>query len=576
MAEIVQRNLELMTEEISELKRTKLFNERELTAFLKRRREFQFKLNGVSNNLSDFMEAIQYEKHILRELWARRNKRQMLDKKKNIDYKIIKRIKAYYEMALMRYSDDYQLSLTYFKFLKQYKDFHQTATHHVKNIIEKFHFKPEVFRLASAWFVRTNKKEALNVIHRGLALHPDNKSLYLDAFSLELETGEADERLRAYVDSIFKHIHDFTFVVDILGLLEGHHPQTLAVQNAIVSKLFEKHPDDDAVWHVAAQRELRGLPHDGDADDSKKSTKNLIKRCVDKYREGIAALPDDKKPRLWRRLLDTLIDVQKRDPNVANVFKAAALKGALEDARDAGVALDENHYAAWIEVCGEHDESAVLEILRRGTEALPQSGLLWELYLQFYLLKDKVKEADEAFQKAARALGAKAEPVWDMMISYQLLRSSNAAVEALYLRAVDEKQPAELSRAFKPRYLTWLLLQKGVKEARAAYSQMASKRPYCKEMHEEMARIEAMECHEQSLEDWGNCLRLQCEQFGQQDVDIWIERVRFYAENYKGFDVNGKIKEVYEEAQRSLSELLLADFRERFAEVKSMDRLAQC
>lgn len=60
-----------------------------------------------------------YEKVLLKQIHNRRDKLKIADRKSSIEYKIMKRIKNLYEIALQRFPGDFSFCLSYFKFCKQ-------------------------------------------------------------------------------------------------------------------------------------------------------------------------------------------------------------------------------------------------------------------------------------------------------------------------------------------------------------------------------------------------------------------------------------------------------------------------
>lgn len=64
--------------------------------------------------------------------------------------------------------------------------------------------------------------------------------------------------------------------------------------------------------------------------------------------------------------------------------------------------------------------------------------MLWALYLKHYILKDKATQSEQIFERAIKALGAKAGFIWDMFIDYHLLKSPLSDINDLYKKAICE------------------------------------------------------------------------------------------------------------------------------------------
>lgn len=81
-----------------------------------KRKEFEYKIHSRLKDLQDFTDYISYEKCLLKDIKLRRNKFKRNEKKSNIEYVIIKRIKSLYEVALQRFPDEITLFYSFLKF----------------------------------------------------------------------------------------------------------------------------------------------------------------------------------------------------------------------------------------------------------------------------------------------------------------------------------------------------------------------------------------------------------------------------------------------------------------------------
>ncbi|KAJ8924758.1 hypothetical protein NQ315_000911 [Exocentrus adspersus] len=209
--------------------------------------------------------------------------------------------------------------------------------------------------------------------------------------------------------------------------------------------------------------------------------------------------------------------------------------------------------------------------------AVPTSVELWKLRLKCAIMKDHVKEVNQVFKQGILQLKEKSAPLWVMTLRYHTLTSGNEVLELIFKDGVE--QPKEVSDVLKPEYIEWLALSKGMKETRKAYFMLAEKKPYCKELHASMLKLESLEM-DQDIEVMESALRFACEQFGVEDVDVWINFIEFYLRHHKtlekekgAFDVNEKVLEIHRQAERTLGGcndgLLLSDFREKYDAVRN-------
>lgn len=192
-------------------------------------------------------------------------------------------------------------------------------------------------------------------------------------------------------------------------------------------------------------------------------------------------------------------------------------------------------------------------------------------------MKDQVKEVNQIFKQAILNLKEKSAPVWLTTLRYHTLTSGNEVIDLIYKDGVE--QPKEVSDILKPEYIQWLALNKGIRDARKTYNLLAQQKPYCKELHTAMFKIESLEL-DQDVDEMKNVLNLACEQFGNEDVDVWISYIEFYLDQHKVFedkdpcfDVNAKILAIFKTAENALKSandgLLLPDLKEKFDSVRT-------
>ncbi|CAH1963929.1 unnamed protein product [Acanthoscelides obtectus] len=590
MSEHVESHLESMSAEFMEMKRIRLFSSDEIRLILKTRKQHEYKINGVTKKLEDFMNYIMYEKAVLRDIRIRRNKLRIVDKKGAIEYSITKRIKHLYEIAIQNYSNDFPLCLSYFKFCKE-ANFHQRASLIIQSITKRFTHIPETWQVAASWYLKNDLNQALNMIHKGITHHKDNQDLYCEAIQLELHNRDKNnsnegsqfqqptasdvnscKKISTYVDAACEHINDYNFLLKILSILEKH-PFTKEVQVSIVARLLEKHSGEENVWNALAQREYRGHHYKVPPELSKcNSHKFRLKRCLDKYEEGIAVMEKEhptKVDLLWGICLDWLVD-KYQCQRQGNVVNQTYVLDMFEKASKSSI-LEEKYYIIWAKLLD--DEKKVLEVIENGLKESPTSLELWKLRLKYSAMKNDVKEFNNCFKEGVKRVKEKSAPLWVAALRFHSLNSNVEIVEAIFKKAVE--QPNEVSGVLKPEYIEWLTLHWGINEARNMYLKLARQQPYCKELHNVMAKIENIEI-DIDLKRLENVYKLACEQFGHEDCDVWVNQVEFYYKHRDGliqlnsnFDISESVLAVYKEAAKKLEGqgFLWADFTEKFKRI---------
>ncbi|XP_030765847.1 uncharacterized protein LOC115889896 [Sitophilus oryzae] len=577
MADIPSRNMGSIINEsdlILELSNCGLFTDDEINIISKKLADNRFRLSSSTSRLQDFGDSIEYLEKVLLDEIPKRTRGTRSINTGRLKSAIIQMLQYYYEYALKSYSSDLNFCLEYLNFLGSHSSLDNGAKH-ISEMIERFKSEPKVFEKAAAWYKQKDcHMEAIKVLLKGIGTHPSEKFLYIYLIDVELSNPQDNKipRFKKYIDSILKNIPDpdcFEILMYVLTLFETHL-RLYPVQDYILDLLLQKYPDEERVWHTIAIRELNGHYYNASPEEMRKqSTKHSIRRCIARYKEGIAKVPGKKKPALWKLYLDTLIDLQKDNPRVANVFKVNSLREALEEAKMMKIPMEELHWKALVDICAGNDE-LVMEILVEATRCRPSSVQLWLLYLKFCLLRNNFNKAEVVFERAITSLGHRAVPVWDLYITTQQLYS-DVKTEELFKRATAEPYE-EIAREFKPRYLRWsAMFNPDPKYFRNVYWELALKPPFTRELHREMLTLERIDGRDHFKQQFA-VFKLYSEQFGD-DIDVWLDWIGTIWEQNKP-DQDAEATKVYENAVEKLPQIKIQEFIEKYRE-RDIDKMVK-
>uniref|UniRef100_A0A1Y1JV88 U3 small nucleolar RNA-associated protein 6 homolog n=1 Tax=Photinus pyralis TaxID=7054 RepID=A0A1Y1JV88_PHOPY len=571
MADFTQKRLDSIMEEVEDMRRTKLFTPDETRVVFKKRKEFEQKIHSVLIDVKSYEEYIIYEKSLLKDIGLRRKKHKIFEKN-NIEYKIIKRIKTLYELALQR-TNDVSLILAFFKFCKRVNYVHD-ASDAIARLVQLHADDPKVWQAATNWhaYDRKDINAALAMFPKALEIHKDSQMLYKERITLEIHSmvhnikskDECITSIREVVDTIFTNINDPNFYIELIVQLEEHQ-FTLAIQDVIINKMTGDYYNNENIWHALAQRERRGIYQLIKLSNPEPATKSRtpkakLEACFAKYLEGLSKVSQVTKPKLWALYLDFLIDLQQ-DTASANVLKQSTLKAALHSAYSEDCLL-ERHYIAWVTFAQDED---ALEIAEKGTDAFPHSVELWELRLCKQILKGDTGKVNLVFKLSIINLKEKSLPLWQKIISYHLIMSHDDYIHLIYRDAV--KQAKEISDDLKPKYIEWLALAKGMKVTRDVYNELAIQEPYCKDLHAMMSKMESVQL-KYNFKAWEKVHERACEQFGAEDVDVWIDYIVFYTDYYKVHENPAeRIQWIHSEAEKKLHKSLILDFNRKYAKI---------
>lgn len=212
--------------------------------------------------------------------------------------------------------------------------------------------------------------------------------------------------------------------------------------------------------------------------------------------------------------------------------------------------------------CCNTNNSVYICIL--ATEHSPQSVELWKLRLQYLFMSlQKNDLIEQCFRIAVSHLKDSALPIWMSFIRYKCLHSPEFDVENIYKEAIT--QTAKISMYMKPQYLEWVALNKDLEKAREVYLEMVKEEPYCRKLHITMSKLEACDINP-NFKEWEQVHKLACEQFGEEDEDVWISCIEFY-KNYQRKDKDPNslqiMQEVYNKATNTLPQYLKIDFKQK-------------
>lgn len=81
------------------------------------------------------MNYIKFEKTLIKEIKTRRKKEKISERKGSLDYKIIRRVRSLYEIAIQRFAYSFPLHLSFFMFAKQFH-FNGAASMAIQDMIK--------------------------------------------------------------------------------------------------------------------------------------------------------------------------------------------------------------------------------------------------------------------------------------------------------------------------------------------------------------------------------------------------------------------------------------------------------
>ncbi|XP_017768818.1 PREDICTED: uncharacterized protein LOC108556969 [Nicrophorus vespilloides] len=557
MAEHVQIHMERMVEEFEEMARTEIFSDEEIRVIKNKRENFENKVCGMtSHSLLGFRSYIEFEYNIYKLIKARRSKLKQGEKIKSIDQKILKRVANLYLRAIKLYPEkDIELYFDYFNFCHTTKYVGNVA--HICSQLIQCHSKNEnAWLTAAQWYMYSKHKNvdlAIKTLQKGIVMIQTSKVLYKKCIQFELaaleknsdEEAEAllNKKINIYFEDIVSKIPEVQFYVDIFFMLKNY-AKTVPAQLKIVEYLQKNHSDKAVTWHVLAENSKREEPE--------KTFEEKLGSSITNYKEGLEKLESEEKAKLWNYYLNSLHGLCKKKDNL-EIIKPVMVN-AFKEASNENVCT-ESHYINWLNISTDVEGKEILEM---GTKKLPNSVDLWLLRLRFCILsKDDKMKVVNVFESGVEALKSDSFKLWLTMSDYYPANCDEVETEDFFRGAIKE-----FPVVFKVKYIEWLAQFKTIDECREAYRQMKDK-PYSKELFLAICNIE-MKQSDGNYVEWEKVYAIACAEFGKNNIDIWLNYIRFYMFHNKVSNAKECIFKVMEDAKKNLNDDLYTEFKRQF------------
>lgn len=191
MAEKVRYYLEQSVPELEDLQNKGLFEKQEITMIMRRRTDFEHRIQGRGSSTRDFIKYAEFESNLeklRKKRYTRLSKVGLVDIKPSIsDWAGIRRILFIYQRGTFKYPNNLQLWSNYLNFAKE-----NGAIKVIYKIYSKLlQLQP---RNVDAWLsaakyefeINNNAKGSRVLFQRSLRLNPESLELWLNYFQFEL------------------------------------------------------------------------------------------------------------------------------------------------------------------------------------------------------------------------------------------------------------------------------------------------------------------------------------------------------------------------------------------------------
>ncbi|XP_053606153.1 U3 small nucleolar RNA-associated protein 6 homolog [Plodia interpunctella] len=527
MAEQVNQRIELMINELEQMRRTNLFDDEEIRDISRKRKEFEYKLQRRVKHKEDFVQYLSYELALLEEISLRREQAKLSEKKNDIEYAIAKRLNKVFKQFIYRFQNDVEIYFEYVKFCKSV-GFEQAISTIIGQMLQIHGDKPKMWQLASKWErieqedLATAKQFLLKGIHR----HPESAVLYLELFEIELllfhkaESPEDKEKQIKIADVVWrngvKNVNDLTFLFKLCDLCLKYDADK-AITDGIKQEIWSKR-DQQEIWPYIAAKELEGTHWEEIEEfaDNDSFYPKQLRNFISVYEEALLKFPDQN---LCTKYIHDLLGVT--DSICNDNQKIDAVKQAWLFGHEHGLLTNEM-YEFGIDLLKLEDESQeqLVEILDAASKTNPQLVCIWKEKL--LLNKSDDKKMLSILQEASKVLKSDdALTLWNLTTDY--INSPNT-LKTLHKRFQNCENVVVL--AIKPKLLQKVYDHNGLKAARELYEDLIRTPPTQLEVHQIMIDIERAQ-EKMNVKNIRKYYECAIQHHGSEDISIWMDYMKF-------------------------------------------------
>ena len=547
MAEYVEQRMEEMINEVEQMERVNLLTGEEVKELLRKRKQFEYKLQKRSKSKEDFLEYIQYESNLLRLLTMRRESTGYKHKQAEIEGSIKTRINKLFKIMEHRNQSDVTIWLSHIQFLRN-SGWEEAVSRMYLRMLQVHSDKPGLWVEAASWEFENcgSAENARKILLRGLRFLPGSWILQREYVKMELlyveqlrkrkevletkkddekdgasdeeneeETEEAGDKVldcsivKLVAMNAVESINDPKFVVSLIATI-----RRFQFADTVVTELFDilvkKFPSSPITWDTLAREKL----------------KEGIVPCVEKYFEGLENEKDGRKS-LFQMAFTTLIDLPTLYPKSMVRITKNILR-LLNYGKEHNL-LSVDHIKFWLQLLDdETQKEKKAELLSEALQQYPDSVDLWKEQLLFTNKSKGSKALEKSFSEALESVQADSSSsvkIWEVMLS---LLDSEAGWELMNGESalLNTNNPSlRLLHLDRASY-------RGVATAREVYTAYRDQPPFNSALHWRMADIERAEA-KVDLGQLRLVLTSLCDYHGQEEPQAWMEAAKLETEANK-------------------------------------------
>jgi len=517
------------------VERVGILSTRETKELIKKRRNFEYKLQKRSKDKKDFLEYIQYEENLLKLIAIRRENIGYQHKKSEIEGAMRTRINKLFRILEHRFQSDVTVWLSHLEFLQKQAGWEAAVSKVYLRMLQVHSDKPALWVAAAKYEFEemNNPDNGRQIMLRGLRFLPSSQPLHLEYLKLELlyveqlrkraevlgrEGLQAKESLddldsvldcgvvKLVLSNAMEAVENPQFFVSLLCLLQKF-PFAKSLADEVLTVLRTKHFSSPVTWDTVARKEL---------EVEERSLRLNVQAAFDAYIEGLEKVKEADKE-LFELAISTFKELAEASNNCLNKIMTCLSK--LLDKGLTEKLLSVQHFKFWIQLLDiETDEEFMLELIEEGVNCHKNSVDLW---IELIVLNFKISGEEGAEKCLKRGLkelnsGPCLSRLWEVALKTV---SPLRGWELLTGSLLDSSKP-EL-RLLHLEYS----MHRGLEMARETYQGYANLPPFSRDIHLQMFQFEK----EELKVNYGRLRTILgnlCSQFGKSDPSAWIAWIK--------------------------------------------------
>lgn len=546
--------------ELEELERMGVFSSDEIRNIIRKRRDFEYRLQKRIVQKTDFLRYMQYEINLD---MLKKKRKLRLGIKRNLhgEQTVMRRIHNLFQNALKKFVGDIKLWIQYIEFCK-----HMGSTKILGKVFARvlqYHpNKPNLWIMAAKWEFEENKNipNSRTLLQRGLRVNPLSKQLWLEYFRMELlhvekihkrrtilglnkpeESQESQEEENVSTEFLAGKVAEIVYqkaiqcipddiefrvsFIEVYRLFED----TKQGCDMVFNSLIEDFPLSEEVWNLVARRHVNERQSDvkkGTAVVTDSQWCDLESEMNKLFQEAVEKVPTDK---MWEFYIKAFMELlaessqkqsKRREKTVLHLFSAAASNNHIT----------EDLYKAWVSVLlHANKKKQALSVCKKGAEHFNKSVSLWSEYLRLKVQNNgQITDIQNQFSTAIKCVEPKESlPLWNLWMEWCIERNPDKVKDVFELAL---ESCVDVSTPMKEKYVEWTVKTKGIKKSRKLYKRLSQTPPVAITFFRKCIELELTQS-KPSVKRARELYEAAVDHFGTSHPDLWLDYIRFELEH---------------------------------------------